>query len=135
MKSTIKIAAMGLTLAVSYQGIPALQAQDKGTVTEEARMSSSREGTPMKSAEDFSSLKKGDRFIIFHKNDKGVTTVITSVDKNGLAKWNETKNGSQLDGGQLITRKKENSREVETLVMEKDGTLTPVEVRRVKAES
>src|SRR5882757_10489177 len=113
MKKTIRIAALTLTLGLALQGAGNVFAETEGTISEQARMSSDKEGTPMKSREEFTSLRKGDKIVIHGKNDRGITTVITNVDDQGRAKWSTTKNGDQLEGSSLVLKRKPGSKEIE----------------------
>lgn len=98
------------------------------TTTSVAPIQGKRLGT----LEDFQSLRKGDKIASWcPMMQKTIVTTVRNVDTKGHVKIEETKEGMKLSGCSIVLRRQGASKEVRSLLVCPDGTLTPVECRKM----
>jgi hypothetical protein len=123
---------LAIMLAVSALALPILQASTWVETSKGPRISTQGEGKPLKTAEDFMSLKKGDKVEAYcPMMKKTFTTTITDVDSKGRQKVTRTTAGWDADGCDVKIMKNKDSKETHTMMVCPDGTLTPVECRKM----
>jgi hypothetical protein len=134
--NTMKLSksTLAIILAVSALSLPILQAATWVETSKGPRMSADgkHEGKVLNTADDFMNLKKGDKVEAYcPMMKKTYTTTITDVDSKGRQKVTRTTAGWDADGCDVKIIKNKDSKETHTMMVCPDGTLTPVECRKM----
>lgn len=125
---------LALLLTLSALALPTLQAATWVETTKGPRMTAEgkHEGKLLTAEEDFASLKKGDKVQAYcPMMKKTYTTTITDVDSKGHQKVTKTSAGWDADGCDIKIMKNKNDKGTHTMMVCPDGTLTPVECRKM----
>lgn len=92
----------------------------------------SKDSRTLLTVHDFKQLKKGDRVKSWCPMMQETTiSTIRDVDSKGHVKIKETHRGHKLSGCNIIVRRKALVNETETVMVCPDGTLTPIECRKM----
>lgn len=126
MKTTsLKIAALGLVLGLGVVITPSVRAELTDT-TKGPRLALTQ-GEPLRTVNDFKSLRKGDKIAAYCPMMKETyVTTIRNVDSKGHATIQETKKGYAVGGCDIILQKNAGGKEVSTLMRCPNGKVLPV---------
>lgn len=126
MKTTsLKIAALGLALGLGVVMTPSVKA-DWTETTKGARLTVTQ-GEPLRTVDDFKSLRKGDKVAAYCPMMKETfVTTIRNVDSKGHAVIKETKKGFEIGDCNITIRKTGVGKETQTVMTCPDGRVLPV---------
>ncbi len=137
MKTTIKLAAYTAILTLGLWGATTTQASTYKDSGRGPRLTTSSnatvEGKRLTTMSDFENLKHGDKVAAWCPMMKRTyVTTIHNSDGRGRATFTKTKNGMKMDGCNIVLHKKSgNSREVQSMMVCPDGTLTPTHCSKI----
>lgn len=136
MKLNKNLIAISLALGLGALVAPTAQSAHSEQSSKGARFTATHpshiEGERLTTMHDFKGLKKGDRVSSYcPMMNKTTVTTIRDVDSKGHAKLTQTRDGMNMDQCNIVLRRKTGSKEVQSMMVCPDGTLTPVECRKV----
>lgn len=107
---------------------PRLTTSSKASVHDHATM----EGRRLSTLDDFKNLRKGDKIASWcPMMQKTTVTTVRDVDTKGHVKMRKTQQGLKMEGCNIVLKRSIGTREVNSYMVCPDGTLTPVQCRKM----
>lgn len=137
MKLNHRIIAMTLAAGLGTFAFQAGQAGNRIETGKGVRLDTSIpaakvQGKDLRTVEDFRSLRKGDKIASYCRMMKATTfTTVRNVDSKGHLQLTETRDGLKMEGCNIVLQRKGGHREVNSVMVCPNGTLTPVQCRKI----
>jgi hypothetical protein len=140
MKKMNNVTAMGMVMSFGALVLQPAQAAHVMETSKGIRLNtgehmssySRMDGENLSTVADFKNLRKGDRVASWcPMMQKTTVTTIRNVDTKGHVKMTETHQGLKMNGCNIILRRTAGTKEVESFMVCPDGTLTPIECRKM----
>jgi len=136
MKLNQKMIAITLAVGLGAFAVSTTQAAVYKDTTRGPRLTTTSvapmQGERLTTLEDFKNLRKGDKIASWcPMMKKTIMTTVRNVDTKGHVKIEETKEGLKMNGCNIVLRRQGASKEVRSLMVCPDGTLTPIECRKL----